>query len=105
MAEKIKIAQYWGAGSGGCAVALLDIDAKILDVHAIAKVVFWPIGFDGKLKDLEALPDKSITVSFYNGAIRNSGNEHVAKIMRQKSVIMISLGSCACYGGAPGLAH
>ncbi len=105
MAEKIKIAQYWGAGCGGCDVALLDIDAKILDVHAIAEVVFWPIGFDGKLRDIENMPDKSITVSFYNGAIRNSENEHVAKVLRQKSVIMISFGSCACYGGTPGLAN
>lgn len=105
MAEKIKIAQYWGAGCGGCDVALLDIDAKILDVHAIAEVVFWPIGFDGKLKEIEAMPDKSITVSFYNGAIRNSENEHVAKVLRQKSVVMISFGSCACFGGTPGLAN
>lgn len=105
MAEKIKIAQYWGAGCGGCDVALLDIDAKILDVHAIADVVFWPIGFDGKLHEIENMPDKSITVSFYNGAIRNSENEHIAKVLRQKSVIMIAFGSCACYGGTPGLAN
>jgi F420-non-reducing hydrogenase small subunit len=85
MADKIKIAQYWGAGCGGCDVALLDID--------------------GKIKDIEAMPDKSITVSFYNGAIRNSENEHIAKLLRQKSVIMISFGSCACYGGTPGLAN
>ncbi len=105
MAEKIKIAQYWGAGCGGCDVALLDIDAKILDVHAIADVVFWPIGFDGKLHEVEQMPDKSITVSFYNGAIRNSENEHVAKVLRQKSVILISFGSCACFGGTPGLGN
>lgn len=105
MAEKIKIAQYWGAGCGGCDVALLDIDAKILDVHAIAEVVFWPIGFDGKLHEVEQMPDKSITVSFYNGAIRNSENEHVAKVLRQKSVILISFGSCACFGGTPGLGN
>jgi F420-non-reducing hydrogenase small subunit len=105
MADKIKIAQYWGAGCGGCDVALLDIDAKILDVHAIAEVVFWPIGFDGKLEEIEAMPDKSITVSFYNGAIRNSENEHVAKVLREKSVVMIAFGSCACFGGTPGLAN
>ena len=105
MAEKIKIAQYWGAGCGGCDVALLDIDAKILDVHAIADVVFWPIGFDGKLHEIEEMPDKSITVSFYNGAIRNSENEHVAKVLREKSVVMIAFGSCACFGGTPGLAN
>jgi F420-non-reducing hydrogenase small subunit len=105
MAEKIKIAQYWGAGCGGCDVALLDIDAKILDIHAIAEVVFWPIGFDGKIHEIEHMPDKSITVSFYNGAIRNSENEHIAKVLRDKSQVMIAFGSCACFGGTPGLGN
>jgi F420-non-reducing hydrogenase small subunit len=51
------------------------------------------------------MPDKSITVSFYNGAIRNSENEHIAKVLREKSVVMIAFGSCACFGGTPGLAN
>lgn len=102
---KVKIAQYWGAGCGGCDVALLDIDEKILGVAEIADIVFWPIAVDTKLKDVEAMPDKSITVTLYNGAVRNSENEHVAKLLRQKSAIMVSFGSCACYGGIPGLAN
>lgn len=102
---KVKIAQYWGAGCGGCDVALLDIDEKILGVAEMADIVFWPIAVDAKLKDVEAMPDKSITVTLYNGAIRNSENEHVAKLLRQKSAILVSFGSCACYGGIPGLAN
>ncbi len=102
---KVKIAQYWGAGCGGCDVALLDIDEKILGVAEMADIAFWPIAVDTKLKDVEAMPDKSITVTLYNGAIRNSENEHVAKLLRQKSLIMVSFGSCACFGGIPGLAN
>ncbi len=102
---KVKIAQYWGAGCGGCDVALLDIDEKILGVAEMADIVFWPIAVDTKLKDVEAMPDKSITVTLYNGAIRNSENEHVARLLRQKSAIVVSFGSCACFGGIPGLAN
>jgi len=105
MAKAVSIAQYWGAGCGGCDVALLDIDERILGVAEMADIVFWPIAVDTKLKDVEAMPDKSITVTLYNGAIRNSENEHVAKLLRQKSAIMVSFGSCACYGGIPGLAN
>ncbi|MBM4237439.1 MAG: oxidoreductase, partial [Euryarchaeota archaeon] len=36
---------------------------------------------------------------------RNSENEHVAKLLRQKSKLLVSFGSCACYGGIPGLAN
>jgi F420-non-reducing hydrogenase small subunit len=102
---KVKIAQYWGAGCGGCDVALLDIDEKILGVAEIADIVFWPIAVDTKLSEVEAMPDKSITVTLFNGAIRNSENEHVARLLRQKSALIVSFGSCACYGGIPGLAN
>jgi len=102
---KVKIAQYWGAGCGGCDVALLDIDEKILGVAEMADIAFWPIAVDTKLKDVEAMPDGSITVTLYNGAIRNSENEHVARLLRQKSAILVSFGSCACFGGIPGLAN
>lgn len=105
MADKINIALYWGAGCGGCDVAVLDIDAAILDVAGIANVTLWPIGFDTKYSDIEKMPDKSITISFYNGAIRNEENEHIARLLRQKSQIMIAFGSCACFGGTPGLAN
>jgi len=105
MMEKIKIAQYWGAGCGGCDVALLDIEEKILGVAEIADIVFWPIAMDTKLKDVEAMPDGYITATLYNGAVRNSENEYVAKLLRQKSKIVVAFGSCACFGGIPGLAN
>ena len=100
-----KAAFYWASSCGGCDISLLEIGPHLLELIEAADVVFWPIGFDGKLHDIEHLPDKSITVSFYNGAIRNSENEHIAKVLRQKSVVMIAFGSCACYGGTPVLRY
>jgi F420-non-reducing hydrogenase small subunit len=102
---KIRIAQYWAAGCGGCDVALLDIDEKILGVAEIADIAFWPIAVDAKVKDVEAMPDGYITATLINGAIRNSENEHMAKLLRQKSALIVSFGSCACFGGVPGLAN
>lgn len=103
--DRIKIAQYWGAGCGGCDVALLDIDEKILGVAEIADIAFWPLAVDTKLKEVEAMPDGAITATLYNGAIRNSENEHIARLLRQKSKILVAFGSCACFGGIPGLAN
>lgn len=103
--SKIKLAHYWGAGCGGCDVALLDIDEKILGVAEIADIVFWPIAVDGKVKDVEEMPDGSITCTLFNGAVRNSENEKMAKLLRKKSAIVVSFGSCACYGGIPGLGN
>lgn len=103
--EKVKLALYWGATCGGCDVAVLDINEKILDVAAIADIVLWPVAMDFKYADVEAMEDGSIDVTIYNGAIRNEENEHIAKLLRQKSKAMIAFGSCACFGGIPGLGN
>jgi len=105
MAEKLKFAFYWTASCGGCEIAVLDIDEKILDVVAAADVVFWPCAMDFKVKDVEAMPDKYIDVCFFNGAIRNSEHEHMAHLLRNKSKAIVAFGACACFGGIPGLAN
>jgi len=105
VSEKLQIAKYWGAGCGGCDVSLLDTNEFILDIAAAADIRLWPIAVDGKYSDLEAMEDGELDVSLYNGAVRNSENEHIAKLLRQKSKIMVAYGSCAHLGGIPGLAN
>ncbi|MCD6310021.1 MAG: oxidoreductase [Candidatus Eremiobacteraeota bacterium] len=105
MAEKLKFAFYWAASCGGCEVAVLDIDAKLLDVVKVADIVFWPCAMDFKYKDVEAMEDDYIDVCFYNGAVRNSEQEYLAHLLRRKSRVMVAFGSCACFGGIPGLAN
>ena len=40
MSQKLKIAFYWAASCGGCEIAVLDLNEKILDVVKIADIVF-----------------------------------------------------------------
>lgn len=106
MAEKkLQIALYWGSACGGCDVAVLDTDEFILKVAELADIRLWPIAVDGKYKDIEALPDGFLDASFFNGAVRNSENEHIAGLLRNKSKVLIACGSCAHLGGIPGLAN
>lgn len=105
MTEKLKIAFYWAASCGGCEIAVLDLNEKILDVVKMADIVFWPVAMDIKYKDVEALSDKHIDITFFNGSIRNSEQEHMAKLLRQKSKILVAFGSCAHEGCIPGLAN
>ncbi|MFN2137638.1 MAG: oxidoreductase [Candidatus Promineifilaceae bacterium] len=102
---KPKFAMYWAASCGGCEIAVLNINEKILDVDANFEVVFWPVAMDAKYKDVEAMPDKSITLTLFNGGIRNEENEHLARLLRQKSQILVAFGSCATEGCIPGLAN
>lgn len=102
---KLKMAVYWGAACGGCCVSVLDVHEALFDVVAAADLVFWPIALDTKYADVEAMEDNFIDITLYNGAVRNSENEHIAKLLRQKSKILVAYGSCAHLGGIPGLAN
>ncbi|MDR0887910.1 MAG: oxidoreductase [Candidatus Methanoplasma sp.] len=102
---KINLAIYWAAACGGCDVSILDINERILTVGDMANIVMWPIAADGKEKDIEEMEDGSITVSIISGAVRNSENEHMVKLLRKKSLIVVSYGTCACFGGSPALAN
>jgi F420-non-reducing hydrogenase small subunit len=102
---KPKLAVYWAASCGGCDIAILDIEAKILEVADFFELVFWPCVADFKYADVEAMPDKSITLTLFNGAIRNDENYHLARLLRQKSVVLVAFGSCATDGCIPGLAN
>jgi len=102
---KMKLAVYWAAACGGCCVSVLDVHEKLFDVVAAADIVFWPIALDIKYKDVEAMPDGHIDVTLFNGAVRNSENEHMAKLLRKKTKVLVAYGSCAHMGGIPGLAN
>ncbi|MCX6251143.1 MAG: oxidoreductase [Bacteroidetes bacterium] len=102
---KLNLAIYWGSACGGCCVSVLDVHEKVLDIVAAADLVFWPIALDIKYKDVEAMPDGHIDLTLFNGAVRNSENEHIAKLLRKKSKILVAYGSCAYMGGIPGLAN
>lgn len=102
---KVNLAIYWAAGCGGCDVSILDTNERILTIGDMANIVMWPIAVDGKEKDIAAMEDGSITVSMINGAVRNSENEHMVKLLRKKSLIVVSYGTCACFGGTPALAN
>ena len=102
---KPKLAIYWAASCGGCDIAILDIENKILEVADFFDIVFWPCAMDFKYDDVRAMDDKSITLTLFNGAIRNDENYEIARLLRQKSVVLCAFGSCASEGCIPGLAN
>jgi len=103
--KKLNFAFYWAASCGGCEIAVLDINEKILDVTASADILFWPVAIDTKYKDVENMKDGSIDVCFFNGAIRTSEQEELALLLRKKAKVLVAFGACAVSGGIPGLAN
>lgn len=102
---KLKVGMYWAASCGGCDISLLEIGARILDLAQLADVAFWPCAADFKYKDVAAYPDGYLDVCFFNGSVRNSEQEELARLLRQKSKTLVAYGACASDGGIPALAN
>ncbi len=105
MPDKYRIGFYWAASCGGCEIAVLDTNEKILDVLSKAEIILWPVAVDTKYADVRALPDGAIDACFFNGSIRNSEQQEIAELLRRKSKLLFAFGSCAQHGCIPGLAN
>jgi len=102
----LKFAFLLIGGCGGCDMAIVDLSEKLVDALEHLEIVFWaPTVADVKYKDLEAMPDQSIDLALVAGMVRNKENEHLVKVLRQKSKILVAFGACASMGGIPGMAN
>jgi len=103
--SKPKVAFYWCASCGGCEEAVVDLNEDLLKVADAVDIVLWPVALDFKKKDIEALEDGEIAVSFINGSVRLEEQEEMVKLLRKKSQLVVAFGSCAHLGGIPGLGN
>jgi len=60
---------------------------------------------DTKTSEIEALPDRAIAITLFNGAIRTAENLEMARLMRRKSQVLVGYGACAATGSVPALAN
>ncbi len=102
---KPKLAMYWAASCGGCEISLANIHEAILEVDSHFDFMFCPCLLDTKKADIEALPDKAIALTLFNGALRTTENLEMAELLRRKSQIFVAFGSCSATGGIPALAN
>lgn len=105
MAARPRIGMYCAGGCGGCDISLLEIHEHLLEITAVADVVFWPMATDVKYDEVRRMMDGSIDICFVNGAFRNAENAELAQLLRAKSRVLIAYGACSSFGGIPGLAN
>ena len=97
MMAKVKIATDWLAGCAGCHMSILDIDERIIELLEAVDITSSPV------TDLKHPPKEGVTVGILEGAICNTHNIDVAKLMRERCQILIALGDCAAFGNVPAM--
>jgi F420-non-reducing hydrogenase small subunit len=102
---KLRLGVYWASSCGGCDISVLEIAEHLLELIEVADIVLWPCAADFKYRTVADYPDGHIDVCLFNGGIRNSEHERVARLLRQKSRTLVAYGACAIDGGIPALAN
>ena len=100
MADKAKVGTMWLGGCSGCHLSIADFHESLLDVLELAQFEFSPVLCDTKYDEVPELD-----VLIVEGGIRNEENRELAEMLREKAGLVIAYGTCAAYGGIPGLGN
>jgi F420-non-reducing hydrogenase small subunit len=105
----VRVSEDWLNACSGCEISILNIGDALLDllpklnfVHMTALVDHK---FFGQLGDQKEMQVPEADVAIVTGGVRNEEQKHELQELRQKSKFLISLGSCACFGGVPAQAN
>lgn len=99
--QKKKLAVYTATGCRACEQGILDLNYEVNELGRFAEPVFWPYVLG---TPWEALPG-DVDVAFFAGAIRTEADREAALRLRERSQLLVAVGSCAAFGGLPGLAN
>ncbi|CAN5142016.1 oxidoreductase [soil metagenome] len=89
--ERVKLATVWLGGCSGCHMSFLDMDEWLIDLATMIDLVYSP------LADVKDYPE-GVDLVLVEGAVANEENRHMAKIIRQRSKVVVSFGDCAVTG-------
>ena len=105
----VKVAAEWLNICGGCEVSILDIGEPLLDILPNLEFVHMPVLMDhkyfGQTGEGTELTIPEADIGIVSGGVRNEKEKHVLEEMRKKTNTLISLGSCASFGGIPAMAN
>lgn len=96
MSDKAKMATVWLDGCSGCHMSFLDIDERLIDLAALADLVYSP------LVDPKVFPDM-VDVTLIEGAVSNEDDYEKIKKVRAHTKVLVSLGDCAVTANVPGM--
>jgi NAD-reducing hydrogenase small subunit len=94
--ERLRLATVWLGGCSGCHMSFLDLDEWLIELAALADVVFTPIA------DVKTYPE-NVDVALVEGAVANEEHLHTIRLVRARTKLLISFGDCAVTGNVTAL--
>lgn len=93
-AVRAKLATVWLDGCSGCHMSFLDMDERLLEVAALAELVYSP------LVDRKDFPEM-VDITLVEGAVSSEEDLHKIRHIREHTRMLVSLGDCAVAGNVP----
>jgi NAD-reducing hydrogenase small subunit len=94
--NKTRMATVWLDGCSGCHMSLVDIDERILEIAPYIDLVHSP------LVDTKVFPE-AVDATLVEGAVSSEEDLEKAKLIRERSRIVVALGDCAVTGNVPAM--
>jgi NAD-reducing hydrogenase small subunit len=91
-----RVATAWLGGCSGCHMSFLDLDEGLFDLAERAEVVFGP------LTDAKRFPP-DVDLTLVEGAVANTDNLELARLIRSRSRVVVAFGDCAITGNITAL--
>jgi coenzyme F420-reducing hydrogenase gamma subunit len=94
---KPKIGIYGFSGCWGEQIVILNCEDELLDIVGAVDIVDFLGG--SSVNDTKS----RLLLAFVEGSIANAREEAELKKIRERSDLLVALGSCACFGGIAGM--
>ncbi|WP_366923972.1 F420-nonreducing hydrogenase [Metallumcola ferriviriculae] len=93
--SKKTVATAWLQGCSGCHISILDLHQELVELLGDIEILSSP------LVDIKEFP--RVDICLVEGAVGTEGDVRKLQELRQKSDVLVALGTCACFGGISGL--
>lgn len=90
---KVTLCMDWLDVCSGCEMSLLDMDEVLIEILEKVQLLSTPI------TDLKHPPETGADIGILTGSVSNNHQEEVARRMRERCRILVSLGDCSVFGG------
>ena len=91
-----KLATVWLDGCSGCHMSFLDMDERLIELARQVEVVHSPVVDP---KDFPA----GVAVTLVEGAVSSDHDVEVARVVRERSRVVVSFGDCAVTSNVPSM--